>query len=456
MAKHGSKFKDQVGADNEREKARGSSYGHLMLPRGVKMLQVEGGDRIKLDFLPYVVTDAHHPCRNDERDVALPGTQWYRRPYKLHRNIGAANESVVCPTSIGKRCPICEYRVKTLKEGKGDEEQLKNLKPSDRNLYVVVPKHHNDLDEVPHIFDISRYCFQDTLREETDENPEYRAFFDPSEDGFTLNIRFSEEKLGKNKFAAVSRIDFEERKQGYDDSFMKKVPNLDEVVTVLSFKEIEAKFFELDDDGTPPKLEDEEEATPSVHKRPQREETERKRKVKVEEEEEEKEEEEEEEHEPQRKHKSHKTKVEDEEEQEETEEEEEEESNVKHKKDRHVTKHVEPEEEEEEEKEEETDPKDVCVACNGDGENSKGKICPICRGTGVRKRSKVVENEEKEEERRLVRRRNSQSNDDQKESKLVRTKCPAGHTFGKDCDKYPKQCSDCPQWDACFDAGERN
>lgn len=402
MQRAGSKFREKVGADNEREKARGSSYGHLMLPRGIKMFQVQGGDRVKLDFLPYTVTDEHHPCRNDEREVAVPGTQWYRRPYKLHRNIGAGNDSAVCLTSIGKKCPVCEYKVKLAKENR-DEEEIKALKASDRNLYVVVPIGHKEFDEVPHIFDISRFCFQDMLREETDENPEYRAFFDPSEEGFTVNVRFSEEKVGKNKFAAASRIDFEERKKAYTDDVLKRVPNLDECLTVMSYKELEAKFFEMEaEEPVPPEIDETAETRPRRVVRPVKEET----------------------------------------------EEDSEQRRRDARREQRATQHS-PEDE-------------ACVACQGTGENSRGATCPICRGSGLKKPNPPKEesrvparttHEESDEEpvdppKRMVRRAKPEP------VKSNKQECPHGHVFGTDCDKFPKHCSDCAVWDACFDASE--
>lgn len=401
-----SKFRDKVIADNEREKSRGSSYGHLMIPRGTKIFQVEGGDRVKLDFLPYTITDEHHMCRNEEREVAMPGTLWYRKPYRLHRNIGANNESAVCPTTINKKCPICEYRAKLQKSGKADEDEIKALKFSDRNLYVVVPIDHKEYDEAPHIFDISRYCFQDMLREETDEKPEFRAFFDPSEEGFTVNARFSEEKLGKNKYAAISRIDFEARKEGYTDEFLKKVPDLDQVLIILPYKELEAKFFELDADAESPAPEIEsEEGNHSTRTHDATESNDR---------------------EPVRTRKRHV--------------EEPEKSRMQR---RESTK-------------DETDKSNECVACEGTGETSKGRECPICSGTGVNPKSNKSADEkqekapEPEEERRTLKRRMKQQEAKQKDD----NKCPSGHKFGADCDKYPKDCSDCKLWDDCFDALE--
>lgn len=408
-----SKFRDKVSADNEREKSRGSSYGHLILPRDIKVFQVDGGDRVRFDILPYVVTDENHMCRNDEREVAVPGTEWYRKPYRLHRGIGANNESVICLSTFKKRCPICEYKAKLQKEGKSDEDETKALRYSERNLYVVVPIGHKKYDEALHIFDISNYCFQKALRMELEENPEYNAFADPSNEGFTINARFSEEEFGKNKYAAVSRIDFEERKKGYSTEFLKKVPNLDLVLSVLSYKEIEAKFFELDaeTDDAPQEID-----TDDAQK--------------------------------------HKSRRVDEDEENQRTGGDEEPSKFRRRSKEDVDQDERPKrrsqvDSDEEKPKRQADRKDnenTCVACDGSGEDSRGRECHICKGTGIRKQKEQEDvDDKKEDDHKALKRRMKQ------EKQSSENKCPSNHKFGVDCDKQ-KECNYCDAWDACFDA----
>lgn len=251
--RHMSKFKKKVAINSHKQKAQATQYGHLRLPKNVNIFKEEPGSKVLLDILPYYVTDEHHLDRDDELEIALPGTLWYKKPYKLHRGVGVDNQSIVCPTSVGKPCPICEYRARKLKEG-DDSEEIRALKPSLRNLYVVIPKNSKTYEEKPHIWDISQYLFQNQLNEEIEENEEYASFPD-LEEGYSLRIRFSEETFHKNKFASTSRIDFEKREEPYDESILKEVPNLDEVLDILPYSKIEALFFgaELD------KIEDEDE-----------------------------------------------------------------------------------------------------------------------------------------------------------------------------------------------------
>ena len=251
-----SKFKGKVAADTQRQKTAGAQYGHLNLPKGVSVFKVEPGGRASFDVIPYEVTDPNHMDRNDKHEVATPGELWYKKPYKLHRNVGVQNDAVVCPTSSGQRCPICEYKAARLKEGV-EYDEVKELRPSLRNLYLVIPKGMKDYDEKVHVWDISQFCFQDILNDELAEEDDYGVFPD-LEEGMTLRVRFSAEKLGKNPFAKASRIDFEERDQQYHEDLLKKLPNLDEVLTMSDYATLEAKFFELETEQAGPAVEEEE------------------------------------------------------------------------------------------------------------------------------------------------------------------------------------------------------
>lgn len=262
--KRKSKFKGAVSRNSEKQN-RGSQYGHLKLPKGMSVFKEEPKTRVMFDIMPYMVTSDYHPDRDDEYGIAVKGELWYKRPYWLHRDVGSDNQSVVCPTSMGQKCPICEYRAQLLKEGaKWDDDSVKGLKPSMRNLYVVIPKENKKFPEEPHIWDVSQFLFQEKLNEEVQENEDYETFPD-LEEGFTLRVRFSEGTFGSNKFAEASRIDFIERDKAYNESILNEVPSLDELLEVPSYQALEAMFFgnisrdEADEKGGQDGTRDEEE-----------------------------------------------------------------------------------------------------------------------------------------------------------------------------------------------------
>jgi len=298
-----SKFKGKVAGDAQRQKQRASSYGYLNLPKDVSVFKETPGGKHRLDIIPYEVTSKKHPDRNDEFEVAIPGELWYKLPFKIHRNVGGDNDVVVCPTTFGKSCPICEYRSKLFKEG-ADKEDIDAVKASGRNLYVVIPLGDKEHDEKVHIWDISQYLFQNLLNEEIDEDESFEIFPD-LEEGLTLRIRFDERSIVKNKFAEASRIDFKERDEAYEEDILDDVPTLEECLNILSYKELEMKFFELDEDDLEEDEDKQEKQDEEEEEKPKRR---KKKKVIEKEEEEEPEEEEEEEEKPKKKTKNRKTK----------------------------------------------------------------------------------------------------------------------------------------------------
>ncbi|NCC58922.1 MAG: hypothetical protein EOM17_15075, partial [Synergistales bacterium] len=242
-----SKFRSAVSANSKQQRTQGSAYGYLNLPKGINVFKEPSEGRVLLDMIPYTISEPNHPDKNEEMGVATVGELWYKRPFRIHRNVGAKNEAVVCLQSIGKRCPICDYRAQRVKEG-ADDEELKALKSTKRNLYVVVPRNHKELEEKPHIWDISQFLFQDKLNEEIEENEDMGVFPDP-EEGLTLKIRFAENQIGKNKFGECSRIDFMERKTAISEKLLASAPDLDKVLKIYTYEELEALFLELEEEA---------------------------------------------------------------------------------------------------------------------------------------------------------------------------------------------------------------
>lgn len=258
-----SRFGANVARNVARQKSNAKGFGYLDLPKDIKMFKEKEG-RNKLDIIPYMVTDKKHPDGNlDDEAAANVGNPWYRRPIFVHRSIGADNESIICPKSIGKKCPICELREQQFKEGMDKDDVVK--KPGARNLYVVIPINNKEFEEEMHIWDIAQGNFQERLNMEIDDDITNGNFPDP-EDGSTLNIRFSEESFSGNKYFEASMINFLER-DGYEESIMDEAPNLDEIIKVLSYKEIEAKFLDVEEEEDEEEEEDDAPAKKSYRKK---------------------------------------------------------------------------------------------------------------------------------------------------------------------------------------------
>jgi len=244
MKKRKSNFRNQTVSDAKRQKV--ASYGYLNLPEGVKALILKEKTReILLDIIPYVVTDSNHPDRDIDTECAVVDSHWYKRPFKVHRNIGVNNDTFVCPTSIGKKCPICAWVAEQKRKGT-DWDDFKDTIAKDRDLYAVIPYSSKDHDEVIYVWDMSWFLFQNELNDQLEEDPD-NGIFPDLEEGLTLKVKFRWEKFGKNLFPKTRDIEFLDRKEKYTEDILDEVPNLDELLNVLSYKELEAKFLEMED-----------------------------------------------------------------------------------------------------------------------------------------------------------------------------------------------------------------
>ena len=254
-----------VGVRYAREQSKGKAYGYLNLPKGTNIYKPKPDSVVKIDILPYEVTDKRHPFRNEELDVALVGDKWLFRPFKIHRNVGADNESIVCPKSIGKNCPICEERRKLYANDPKDP-LIKNVRSSDRTLFALIPRNDADHEETVHIWDISDYSFRDRLDKTLNNDEKYETYGNVH-NGYTLEVTLDEESLGKNKFSKASHIEFKSRKQEITDENLDDVPKLDDMLIIPTYEEVYDKFMQIDEEEKEKKEEEEESDVPSNRKK---------------------------------------------------------------------------------------------------------------------------------------------------------------------------------------------
>lgn len=390
-------FKGKVSANAQKTKNNGAEYGYLKIPKGVSVYQPVPGAREKFDIIPYVVKVDNHPDRDEENDIATKGEIWYKRPFKVHKNVGSGNDAVVCLSSFGEKCPICEYHKKRIKEG-ASKEELAELKPKTRILYVVMPKGNKKVEEKLHVLDMSSYLFQDLLTEELEENEDYEMFPD-LEEGYTLQVRWDDESFKGKSFAKASRIDFKERDEQYDADLCEEAPDLDAMLAHMPYSKMEELFF---GDVT----EDDEDEDEEPTKKPGK--------------------------------KSVKPPVEEEEE-----EDEEEEAGELTWDDINSMDAT--------ELSEVIEQYGLDVDTDDFDDDLKGLKKAVAVELDIevpKKPTKIVKKETEKPGKKEVEKPSKKPG---KKETTVEGTCPKGHTWGEDCDEQ-KDCNTCPLWDACFDA----
>jgi hypothetical protein len=240
MAKRRRRVSREDVRDNARKGAGGANWFNL--PPNVRNWAPDKPGKYMVDFLPYEVTSKNHP------DGRQPGDVWYKFPFAVHHGVGVRNESIICPTTIGKKCPICEESNRLSAEDKElHKDSIKKLRPQKYAAYNI--DNPDDPKNVA-IFAVSRGKFAIALEKELDEGDEdVLAFFDTTEDGKTLKLRFSEETFDGRKYLKCTRIDFLDRDELDEDKTFKRTVNLDEMFNVIPYNKLKSVFLEIEEDS---------------------------------------------------------------------------------------------------------------------------------------------------------------------------------------------------------------
>lgn len=238
----------RVGRDKVRDNAKRGGSGGLnffKLPKGIRMWYPEKKGKYTISILPYETMDVNHP---DDLEV---GSVWYKRPFRVHRNIGVQNKSYVCPTSIGERCPICEESDRLRSKDRDKyAKAISKLYAQKWTMYNIVDP---DDEEKIALFSMSIGKFAGPLEKELEETDEENtAFFEViNGDGRMLEVRFSKENYEGSSYLEASRFDFEEREDMDEDEILEKVVDLDNCLNILPYDRLNALFKQEDDDDEP-------------------------------------------------------------------------------------------------------------------------------------------------------------------------------------------------------------
>lgn len=216
---------------------KGAGNGRLFrLPTGIQLWEPKKAGTYAINILPYEVKAQNHPD-----DGIKPGAVWYRRPIKVHRSVGPEQAKIICPTSIGKACPICQHATKLRANYEENKDAIRAITPQNWMLYNVM--NPDDADTVS-IFAFSCGKFASVLDDEVSQQSDDSNlfFYDCNDEGRTLKVRFKMDKHMGQSYLQADRIDFVKRPPMDDEEVFAKTIELDSVLIVLSFDKISAMF----------------------------------------------------------------------------------------------------------------------------------------------------------------------------------------------------------------------
>jgi len=220
----------------EQHRAEAGGRNHLKLPTGVSFFSPKVLPEInKLVFLPYLVKQGEK-----KNPMCSAGTVYYTRYYYAHRRIGGSGTTVVCPTSIGKPCPICKHVQELCMDYTTNREQIKLLRKKDRQIFNVI-----DLSEEKKtikVFESSTFCFGEILEttfktfSEADRK-KFGVFFLP-EGGYIMRVAFKKTTSEKGNLIKAERIDFEPRSP-IKNEIIERCVDLDAILEILPYAQLE-------------------------------------------------------------------------------------------------------------------------------------------------------------------------------------------------------------------------
>lgn len=260
MAREQRKERRRVSVDDVRNIAREAGGGkkYFSLPKDVDLWEPDKAGSYKIDFVPYLVSIDNHPDRRGDKTVV--GDMWWRYPYSIHDRIGPSQESVICPASFGKACPICEEQMR-LKgpAGVNYETNRTAIQAINAKRQVAYPILSMEDPSRFSVFSYSNFKFGDPLDVELDgvlkDAP--GPFFDVTDEGKTIKVRFGDDEFQGRKFLKANRFDFEPRKplveqidgKWDDEDFLHGVPCLDKIFIVHEYDYLKKLFYQIPDPG---------------------------------------------------------------------------------------------------------------------------------------------------------------------------------------------------------------
>ena len=220
------------------DSTKNASTGYLKLPSGIEKYEVEA-KTVMFDIISYPITV----------DSAIDGgfliedEFGYNRLFHTHGNIGASKLTVVCPATIGEKCPICEEIAKLKQDYETNKETIKAIKRKNRALYNI----YDENDKLS-VLDMSTFCFEQPLRKELDGGKDEYQDFQFLDEGKSLRVRFEEvDNGGGFTFMKVDRVDFEDR-EDIDEAILKDIADLDACLEIKPYKELKELLYSTDED----------------------------------------------------------------------------------------------------------------------------------------------------------------------------------------------------------------
>lgn len=180
----------------------------------------------------------------------------------VHRGVGPSEASVLCLKNTYGK-PCPICEQSALLRKQGKEDEAGALKPSRRVFYNVQDLKNPD---VLKVFEASHYLFEKELIDEArdDEEGGFVDFAD-EESGKEIKFRCSKTSKGGFEFNEFKSFSFEDRDENIPDELLESAISFDEIMNVPTYEEAEKILYgcDEDDDGEDEEDEEDEDEVPA-------------------------------------------------------------------------------------------------------------------------------------------------------------------------------------------------
>lgn len=187
-----------------------------------------------LDFIPFVAGSNNPNVKEGKLTYILD--VW------VHNKVGINEDSYICMNkTFAKPCSICNYQAELIKREE-DDDIVKALNPTRRGIYNIWC-HDNPKEEAKgvQIWDVSHWLFESNVIEQAKlKKGGGYIYYTDIDDGKVVSFRRTGSGATNTKFVAIT---FEDREETLPDEIVMGVYNLDELLHIPTFEEVETAFF---------------------------------------------------------------------------------------------------------------------------------------------------------------------------------------------------------------------
>jgi hypothetical protein len=213
-------------------------------------------DDHELYIVPYIVGSQHPRLKAGKVDFILN--------LFAHTKVGINEDSFICLNrTYGEKCPICEHQAELKENGDVDEDDIKALNPTRRNIFnIVCLDSQKEIDKGVQVWNVSQWLFTKPLEElaHKKRGGGEIAYADVDE-GKVISFRKKGSGMTNTEFTA---FEFKDR-DDIPDEILDAAVCLDELVHKPTYEEVAEAYFQTKEDDAPPpeKEEKEEKAAPA-------------------------------------------------------------------------------------------------------------------------------------------------------------------------------------------------